>query len=52
MSAGLSSLGNDHVYSCMRRANRLINRANLVQHGDTRSVGGGYEFRRVSPEKR
>ena len=51
-SVKLRALGNDHVYSCLFGANRLIHRANLMQHSDTRGMGGGYEFRGISPEER
>jgi hypothetical protein len=52
MSAGLNSLGNDNVYSCLLRAGGCFHRANLMEHSDTGSVGCRYEFRRISPEKR
>jgi len=52
VSARLYSLRNDHVHPCLLSVNRRIYRANLMQHSDTRGVGGGYEFRRISPEER
>jgi hypothetical protein len=52
MSAGLNSLRNDHVHSCLLGANRRLHRANLMEHRDTRGVCGRYEFRRISPKER
>jgi hypothetical protein len=52
MSASLSALRNDHINSRLVRPNGGIDRANLMEHGDTRGMSGRYKFRRISPEER
>jgi hypothetical protein len=52
MSAGLISLRNDHVDSGLLCANRHPDRANLMEHRDSRSVCGRYELCWITPKER